>query len=136
MSIPQNGTYVPENKTMQIEIISADASKSTIEATYQHNFPPVDAEINPPVNVIHITGEIGKFYWVENNDGGSGTAPFSINFTASIRPDGWPYCLVDFWNGYYSTENTIVLTGTRSYVKNDGTAISVGLGTLTLYLVP
>lgn len=136
MSLPNYGTYVPENKTMQIEITSADPSAGQIQGTYQHNFPPIDAAINAPVNIIHVTGGIGGYSWVNNNDGGSGSAPFCINFTASIRPDGWPYCLVDFWNGYYTIDNSIVISGTRSYVKDDGTATTVNLGTLELYLIP
>ena len=126
VTVPELGTYTPLDNTMQIEITSADPSNGEIQGTYTHHFTPEDE--------ITVTGKIGGYAWVDNNDGGSGTAPFSINFTASVRPDGSPYCIVDFWNGFYTKVNSLVLSGVRSYVKNDGTTQSTVLGTLELYL--
>lgn len=126
VSVPLLGTYASLDSTMQIEITSADPSNGQIKGTYIHNFTPEGK--------ITVEGKIGGYAWVNNNDGGSGTAPFSINFTASVRPDGWPYCIVDFWNGFYTSANSLVLSGIRSYVKNDGTTQSTVLGTLELYL--
>lgn len=125
-SVPTIGLYMPTNKTMRIEITSADSSNGEIQGTYENDYTPEETMI--------VKGKIGGYAWVSNNDGGSGTAPFCINFTASERPNGWPYCMIDFWNGFYTKTNSIVLTGTRSYVKNDGTTMSIGLGTLELYL--
>ncbi|QHI38949.1 hypothetical protein IMCC3317_43490 [Kordia antarctica] len=126
MSVPKTGTYAPLNKTLTITIESADPSDGQIQGTYVHNFTPEGP--------ITVSGKVGGYAWVKNNDGGTGTAPFHINFTASVRPEGSPYCIVDFWNGFYTNDDTIVITGSRSYVKNDGTTQSIGLGTLELYL--
>ncbi|WP_298517454.1 hypothetical protein [uncultured Kordia sp.] len=126
MSLPTLGTYAPTNQTMSIEITGADAGTGTIEGTYEHKYTPE--------GTMSVNGKIGGYAWVNNNDGGNASAPFSINFTVSERPDGFPYCLVDFWNGFYTKSNSIVITGVRSYVKDDGTTQSIGLGTLELYL--
>lgn len=129
MSLPTLGLYMPQNKTMRITITSADPTTGTIQGTYENDYTPEGTMI--------VTGKIGGYAWVNNNDGGVRTAPFSINFTVSERPEGFPYCLVDFWNGFYSksdSSDSIIITGTRSYVKNDGTVQSIGLGTLELYL--
>ncbi|WP_046745935.1 hypothetical protein [Kordia zhangzhouensis] len=124
--VPVYGTYKPSNNTFEVTITSADPSNGQIQGTYIHHYTP-EGEIT-------VTGKIGGYAWVHNNDGGSGTAPFSINFTVSVRPDAYSYCIVDFWNGFYTKTNSIVLSGVRSYVKNDGTTQSIGLGTLELYL--
>lgn len=126
MALPTLGLYIAGNKTMRIEITSADPSTGVIEGTYENDYTPEGTMI--------VKGKIGGYAWVNNNDGGDGSAPFSINFTVSERPTDFPYCLVDFWNGFYSKSNSIIITGTRSYVKNDGTTQSIGLGTLELFL--
>lgn len=122
--VPLIGTYSASNETMQIEITNADPSNGQIQGTYKHNFTPEGK--------ITITGKIGGYAWVSNTTGGSGTAPFHINFTVSKRPNDFPYCIIDFWNGYYSKENTIIITGVRSYVNKSGTKEVTSLGTLTL----
>jgi len=126
MSIPTPGLYMSPSKTIRIEITKADPTTGVIEGTYENDYTPEGTMI--------VKGKIGGYAWVNNNDGGEGSAPFSINFTVSERPIDYPYCLVDFWNGFYSKSNSIVITGTRSYVRNDGTVQSIGLGTLELKL--
>jgi hypothetical protein len=125
-SVPKYGTYAPQNNTMSIEITNADPSSGRIQGTYTHKYTPEGQ--------IDIDGNIGGYAWVKNNDGGSGTAPFSINFTVSKRPNGFPYCIVDFWNGFYTASDSLVMSGIRSYVKQDGTTQSVVLGTLEFFL--
>jgi len=127
-SVPKYGTYKPQNETMEITITNATPSNGQIEGSYTHKYTPEGQ--------IDITGKIGGYAWVANNDGGEATAPFSINFTVSVLPEGNPYCIVDFWNGFYTIGDSLVLSGVRSYVKNDGTTQSVVLGTLELYLQP
>ena len=55
-------------------------------------------------------------------------APFCIRFTGSVRPDKFPYCIVDSWNGAYQTDNTMLLSGTRAYVNNKGAVQVTFLG--------
>ncbi|WP_420572483.1 hypothetical protein [Kordia sp.] len=124
-TIPKLATYSSLDGTVEITISSVDPSIGEIQGTYKHNFTPKGA--------ITVSGKIGGYAWVNNSEGGSGTAPFNINFTASVRPDGFPYCIIDFWNGFYTTQNTLMLSGVRSYVNNDGTTQSIVLGTLELY---
>jgi hypothetical protein len=64
-----------------------------------------------------------------------GVAPFSIAFSASVRPEpGRPYVLQDHWIGGYQTNNTLLLTGSRSFVNSDGVVESISLGTQTFSL--
>ena len=136
-SIPKNGTYAPINKTMSIQITNVDTTTGVIEGIYTHLYTPEGK--------IEVNGNIGGYAFVKNNDGGSGTAPFSINFTVSELPDGAPYCIVDFWNGFYTivtseADNTpgdvLVMSGIRSYVKSNGVTQSTVLGTYEFQYTP
>ncbi|WP_298517448.1 hypothetical protein [uncultured Kordia sp.] len=122
MAVPNLGKYKSPNKTIEIEINSANPSNGTIQAEYENEFTPV--------GVLSVKGQLGEYRWVDNPGGGSGTAPFTINFTASSRPAGRPYSITEIWNGYYTKKNTLLLTGTRGYVNKNGDVVSVGLGTV------
>ena len=118
MSVPKEGTYIPLDQTMKIQINSATPGNSIVNATYTAQ--------SSPVGPISDSGDIGKYFWVTHK---SGQTPFCISFKAVQRPEGWPYCIVDSWNGYYRKDNTMVLTGTRAIVEAEGQTQSFSLGT-------
>lgn len=69
--------------------------------------------------------------WVYNNEKeNTQIAPVLINFRASKRPEGSPYAIVDTWNGYYETDHSMILTGSRCYVNENGKTNSTSLGTM------
>lgn len=124
MGVPVLGTYVSADKNFTIQILSANSSNGVITALYKAGYSPVGP--------LSVQGDIGHYGWVfSKSQGRDGVAPFSINFSAGVRPEpGRPYCISDTWNGAYLADNTLLLEGTRSYVNSDG-VVSVGsLGTM------
>jgi len=122
--VPIIGTYSALDETIQIQITSANPSNGQIQGTYTDNFTPEGK--------IIVTGNIGGYAWVKDTNGECGQAPFHINFTIYKSPNDLSYTLVDFWNGYYTKNNTIIISGVRSYVTTTGTKEAKSLGTLTL----
>jgi len=121
-NVPQLGTYVSEDNNFVIQIISANASNGVINAQYKASYSPQGP--------ISVSGDIGSYAWVTNSQGQTGVAPFHIAFSASVRPEKWPYCTCDMWNGAYQVDNTLLMDGTRSYVDNKGVIKVQTLGTL------
>lgn len=122
-TVPQTGTYLSQDGHVKIQIESADSSNGQITGIYATN----ESQEGPFTD----KGSIGVYAWVANAQGKAGGAPFCIRFTGSHRPDKFPYCIVDTWNGAYQTDNTMLLAGTRSYVNNKGVVQVTFLGTQT-----
>jgi hypothetical protein len=120
MSVPLLGTYQSPDKHFKIQIDGANASDGQITGLYATN--------ESPVGLFTSQGTIGHYAWVANAQGKAGQPPFNINFTGSARPDGFPYCIIDMWNGAYQTDNSMLLAGTRAYVNNQGVVQVVSLG--------
>jgi hypothetical protein len=117
--VPQLGTYTSSNQAYTIEITSANSSKGSISGTY--------TSLYTPVGELSIEGDIGGYAWVTNDTGD--LTPFAMNFAVSQRPSGRPYYIRETWTGYYTSSNTMVLTGSQGYVNGDGTVSSICLGT-------
>ncbi len=115
--LPRVGIYKNEDYEITITISSTNASTGIITGIYHANFSPE----GPP---LETTGTIGNYTWVTNSEGKSGDAPFIISFSASKCPAGRPYCIIEHWNGVYRKDDTMLLTGTSSYVNNKGVAES------------
>ena len=122
-NVPQLGTYLSQDGHIKIQIESADSSNGQITGIYATN--------ESPEGPFTSQGTIGHYAWVANAQGQAGQAPFCISFTGSVRPDKFPYCIVDSWNGAYQTNNTMLLAGTRAYVNNKGVVQVTSLGTQT-----
>jgi hypothetical protein len=122
-TVPQLGTYLSQDGHVKIQIDGANPSNGQITGIYATN--------ESPEGPLTVKGAIGIYEWVANQQGQAGAAPFCIRFTASIRPDKFPYCIVDTWNGAYQTDNTLLLAGTRAYVNNKGVVQISFLGTQT-----
>ena len=121
MGLPYHGTYTADDGVQKITISSTNSSNGQIKGSYESAYTPVG-----PLSV----SASGNFNWVNNKSlGRDGVAPFNIRFSALQRPDGRPYCIVDEWNGAYTTDNTMVLAGTRALVKEDGDIQAISLGT-------
>lgn len=122
-TVPQTGTYLSQDGHVKIQIDSANPSNGQITGLYATN--------DSPEGPFTEKGSIGLYAWVANSQGQSGAAPFCIRFTASVRPDKFPYCIVDSWNGAYQKDDTMLLSGTRAYVNNKGVVQVTFLGTQT-----
>lgn len=123
-NVPQLGTYVSEDNNFKVQINSANSSNGQINAVYETNYSPEGP--------FKVEGQIGNYSWVYSDEQGKdGVAPFSIRFTASIRPSGRPYCIYDTWTGAYQVDNTLLMEGARSYVNSKGVVETMSLGTLT-----
>lgn len=123
MSVPQLATYMSQDGTVKIQIKGANPANGEITGVIATN--------SSPQGPFNTQGTIGHYAWVANSQGKSGQAPFNINFVNSVRPDGFPYCIVDMWNGAYQTGNTMQLAGTRAYVNNQGLVQLASLGIQT-----
>ncbi len=120
-NVPQLGTYLSQDGHIKIQIESANPSNGQITGIYATN--------DSPQGPFSNSGVVGSYSWVSNSQGQAGNAPFCISFNGSVRPDGFPYCIIDHWNGAYQTDNTLLLAGTRSYVNNKGVVQVTSLGT-------
>ncbi len=120
--VPQFGKYVAEGGNYSIEITSTNSSIGQITAEYNASYSPAG-----PLNV---KGNIGQYAWVySNSQGKNGVAPFGIRFGMKVRPKGWPYVIFENWTGAYQVDNTLLLSGVRSYVNSDGVIEVRTLGT-------
>ncbi|HEY0554009.1 MAG TPA: hypothetical protein VGG20_07050 [Thermoanaerobaculia bacterium] len=120
-NIPQTGTYLSQDNHFKIQIDSADPTNGQITGMYETTESPEGPFVSQ--------GTVGHYSWVNNAQGQSGVAPFNISFNGSIRPNGWPYCIVDSWDGAYEMDNTLLLAGTRAYVNSKGGVEVASLGT-------
>lgn len=124
MGVPKHTTFVSDDGVFKIVIQTSNSSNGQIEADYEAQ--------SSPVGPLSITNAKGGWMWVYSKEAGrEGVAPFVINFSAAQRPQGRPYAIVDKWNGTYKTDDSMVLTGSRAYVNEQGTLMSIGLGTKT-----
>lgn len=123
-NLPQLATYVSEDNNFKIQITSANPSNGEIDAVYETSYSPEGS--------FTVKGKIGQYSWVHSeSQGRDGVAPFSIRFTASMRPDGRTYCIYDTWTGAYQVTDTLLMEGARSYVNSKGIVETRNLGTLT-----
>ncbi len=122
-SVPRYGTYVSEDNNFKVDIAKADPNNGQIEYTYETTYSPDGG--------FKAEDQIGHYSWVSDNQGKSGTPPFSISFFATNRPEGRPYCIYDTWTGAYQVNDTLLMEGARSYVNNEGVVETMSLGTLT-----
>lgn len=121
-AVPQYGTYVAEGGNYSITITSANSSNGQIAAQYHANY----SQVGP----LTVTGNIGGYSWVySNTQGKDGVAPFGIRFKVSIRPSDRAYNIYDDWTGAYQVNNTLLMSGVRSYVNNEGIIEVRSLGT-------
>ncbi|HEW97148.1 MAG: hypothetical protein DRR16_21080 [Candidatus Parabeggiatoa sp. nov. 3] len=116
--VPQFGKYVAEGGNYSIEITSTNSSIGQITAEYNASYSPAGP--------LSVKGDIGQYSWVKYN-----VAPFGIRFGMKVRPSGWPYIIFDNWTGAYQVDNTLLLSGVRSYVNSDGVIEVRTLGTKT-----
>ena len=121
-SVPHLTTYTSEDKNFKIQIKSADPSNGAITAAYETTYSPQGPFTDPSAP--------GTYAWVfSDQQGKDGVAPFNIRIAGSIRPDKRPYCIVDTWNGAYQTDNTLLMSGSCSYVNSKGVVQVTNLGT-------
>lgn len=122
MGLPQHGVYKSDDGVQKITISSTNSSNGQITGVYESSSSPVGA--------LSISNMKGDYMWVHSKEAGrDGVAPFVIRFSAKQRPDGRPYSIVESWDGGYQTDGTMLLTGTRAYVTQDGVVQSISLGT-------
>ena len=122
MSVPILGIYRPANKDYFIEVAEATPANGQIHGGYGARFAPEGGM---------KSGLIGFYAWV--NSAGNNSAPFVISFRGFSRPAG--HVVLDQWNGFYRKDDTMLLTGTRAYVNEDGTSESICLGTMLFALI-
>mgnify|MGYP003571930748 FL=1 len=123
-AVPQVGKYVSEDNNFSINIMSTDSWKGVINAVYNATYGPEGP--------ITVSGNIGGYSWVYNeSQRKDGVAPFSIRFTANLRPKNRFYSIYDTWTGAYQANNTLLMSGVRSYVNSKGTVQVRSLGTMT-----
>jgi hypothetical protein len=122
-AVPQYGKYVAEGENYSITITSTKSSIGQITAEYKAN--------NSQVGPLKVSGNIGKYSWVYSNSQGkrSHVAPFGIRFDMSVRPSGYQYNIYDSWTGAYQVDNSLLMSGVRSYINNDGIVEVRSLGT-------
>jgi hypothetical protein len=122
MSVPKLGTYISSDNNYKIQINSANPSNGQITGAYEAKSSPEGSFIDQ--------GATGGYAWVTNQQGQSGVAPFNIRMIGSVRPSGFPYCIVDTWNGAYQTDNSLLMQGSRAYVNSKGVIQVTNLGNL------
>ena len=121
-AVPQYGKYVAEGENYSITITSANSTTGQITAEYKAN--------NSQVGPLNVSGNIGKYSWVySNSQGTDGVAPFGIRFQMPVNPSGYPYNICDSWTGAYQVDNSLLMSGVRSYINNDGIVEVRSLGT-------
>lgn len=122
MGVPYHGEYTSEDGVQKVVISSTNSSNGAISGSYKTT--------SSPVGELSIDTMTGLYMWVNNKEQGrDGVAPFVITFTAAQRPSGRPYTIIESWEGGYKTDDSMLLTGTRSYVTEDGDVQSLCLGT-------
>ncbi|PXF40281.1 hypothetical protein BWQ96_10008 [Gracilariopsis chorda] len=122
MGLPEHGVYTSDDGVQKITISSTNSSNGQISGIYESS--------SSPVGPLSIQSMKGNYMWVRSQEAGrDGVAPFVIRFFAAQRPDGRPYSIVDIWNGGYQTDDTMLLSGTRAYVNQEGVVQSISLGT-------
>ncbi|PXF43404.1 hypothetical protein BWQ96_06850 [Gracilariopsis chorda] len=122
MGLPRRGTYTSDDGVQKITIENTNSSNGQIEGTYGSS--------SSPVGPLSISNMRGDFMWVHSQEAGrDGVAPFVIRFFAKQRPSPRAYSIVDSWNGGYQTDDTMLLSGTRAYVNQEGVVQSISLGT-------
>lgn len=122
--VPRIATYTSQDGKFAIKIKTANGSTGSISGEYKTN--------ESPEGPIHDQQSSGGFGWVHNdrmrrND----VAPFPIQVTGVKRGDQFGYAIVDVWNGAYQEDNTLRLSGSRSYVNHLGAIEVTSLGTQT-----
>eukprot|EP00737_Agarophyton_chilense_P000159 gb/GEZJ01000186.1/.p1 GENE.gb/GEZJ01000186.1/~~gb/GEZJ01000186.1/.p1 ORF type:complete len:128 (-),score=13.63 gb/GEZJ01000186.1/:248-631(-) len=122
MGLPERGTYTSDDGVQKISIYATNSSNGQVDGEY--------ASSSSPVGSLSISSLKGDFMWVNSNAAGrDGVAPFVIRFWAKQRPEGRPYSIIDSWIGGYQTDNTMLLSGSRAYVNQEGVVQAISLGT-------
>ncbi|WP_431262139.1 hypothetical protein ACQ859_18405 [Roseateles chitinivorans] len=121
-ALPLEGTYTSPDGYYTLTITSSNPWDGTIVGSYMSAVSPIGPYVE--------TGTIGQFAWVNNSAGQSGGAPFSISFEGKRRPNDWSYHFREAWNGVYRVDNTILASGTRTYVNSSGLILVVNLGSM------
>ncbi|KAI0558152.1 hypothetical protein FGB62_230g014 [Gracilaria domingensis] len=122
MGLPNHGTYTSDDGVHKIIITRTVSSNGQIDGDYVSS--------SSPAGPLSISSLKGDYMWVKSKEQGrDGVAPFTIRFWAKQRPDGRPYAIIDSWSGGYQKDNTMLLSGTRAYVNEDGVVQAISLGT-------
>lgn len=124
MGVPMIAAYVSEDKRFTITVTRSNAENGRMVGLYNDKHSPIGE---------FVDSEHNKGYaWFNNKQlGRDGVAPFVVTFSTFKRPYGRPYTINYVWNGAYTTNNTMLLTGVRAYVTELGKVKSVCLGTQT-----
>lgn len=122
--VPFTGTYKSEDGVYKITISSVNSYHGIFSGKYESAKSPEGA-----LNIGDITGSFR--YVMSKSEGRDGVAPFIIGFSTTYRADGRVYAIRDAWEGVYQVGDTLLLTGSRAYVNDDGTTSSTSLGTKT-----
>lgn len=123
-TVPSLKTYTSKDGNFSIKIKTSNGSTGQVTCDYVAKTSP-EGQIND-------TQSIGGFGWVHNdalrrND----VAPFPIQVSGSKRGDQFSYAIVDSWNGAYQPNDTLLMTGSRSYVNSKGLIKVEDLGSQT-----
>lgn len=122
MTIPKLGTYTSDDGVHKVNIMSANPAPGEIQGEYTSS--------SSPIGQLFVSNMTGKYWWVSDVVAGTERSPpFVISFLARQRPSGFPYAIVDHWNGAYQSGDKLLLSGTRSYVNQEGVVQVVSLGT-------
>lgn len=120
--VPNIGTYTSDDGLYKVTIESVDGWTGKFSGKYKATTSPKGA--------LNIESISGSFSWVaRKSDGKDGVAPFVIGFAASQRSEGRTYVVKDVWEGAYQVNDTLLLTGSRAFVDQNGIAESITLGT-------
>lgn len=123
--VPQHTTYSTKDGSFAIKIKDSDGSTGALSGEYKAKVSPEGA-FNDPLPVT------GGFGWVHSDrKGREDVAPFPLQVLAVKRADKFRYCVTDNWTGAYQEDNSLLMSGSRSYVNSQGVVTVESLGTQT-----
>lgn len=123
MGATQKRVFTSNDGEFKIEISSANPYNGKIECRYEC--------FSSPVGPLSIPDMEGRYMCVQSNKKeDTETQQVLINFKALKYQDEFSYVIVDTWNGYYETDDSMILTGSRCSVNENGKTVSTSLGTM------
>ena len=127
--VPQHTAYATKDGSFAIKIIDSNGSTGALSGEYKAKVSPEDAFSGPQPWT-------GGFGWVHSDKmGRDDVAPFPLQVQVTKRADKFRYCVTDNWTGVYQEDNSLLMSGSRSYVNSKGNVTVESLGTQTFQKV-
>lgn len=127
--VPELTTYATKDGSFAIKITGSNGSTGALTGEYKAKVSPEDAFSGPQPWT-------GGFGWVHSDKmGRDDVAPFPLHILVVKGADKFRYCVTDNWTGVYQENNSLLLSGSRSYVNSKGNVTVESLNTQTFQKV-